>query len=571
MEQQIKWLWLGLLISSAGWLGYKWVDFQSQVSTGKITIESIRANTQNQTANNNTDTSIPSPNPTQANNNTQANTQPTDLPDIIPSKDSPSIEKSTNSIDNQFINIETDNFQILISLKGGTLSQLKLKKYPVSVQQKNVLTTLLKTGHRSYSLQSGLVSEQISANHHSQYKSPQNQYTLAEGQDTLTVPLTWEQDGIKITKIYTFKRNSHQIQLTQTVENQSDQTWQGSSYAQLSRAQPTEDGDTFIYTYTGSAWWSEQTGFEKIDFDEMANESPTITAQDGWLAMIQHYFVSIIIPPKDQENYFYTKKSNNQYIIGTVSPQKIIAPQQNHQFQDQIFIGPKNQEELVIAHPELSYAVDYGIFHIIAAPIFWVLKHIYDFFGNWAIAIILVTVLIKLLFFKLSEKSYRSMARMKLLAPRIQQLRERYSDDKQGMNQKMMQLYKEEKVNPLGGCLPVLVQIPVFISLYWVLIESVELRQAPFILWIEDLTIADPYFVMPIIMGITMFVQQRLNPPPADPMQQKVMQFLPVIFTVFFLFFPAGLVLYWIVNNILSISQQWYITKKIEQEKKASK
>ena len=567
MEQQIKWLWLGLLISSVGWLGYKWVNFQAQVSSGEVTVESIRAQSleQNQIVDNAID-SLPPENPKQQ-SNAQSTTQPNDLPTLDTNVEV--VTPNSAAVDNgQFIRVETDRFSILINRKGGTLSQLKLKKYPVSVNQKDNPTLLLKTGNNSYSLQSGLLSKQATANHHTLYQSKQSEYILEDGQSVLRVPLTWQKDGVSITKTYIFNRQSHQIQLEQLIDNQSGENWQGSSYAQLSRAQPTEDGDAFIYTYTGSAWWSEETGFKKIDFDEMADESPTLNTKDGWLAMIQHYFVSIIIPPKEQENYFYTKRANNQYIIGAVSPQKIVATGQSHQFQDLLFIGPKNQEELTRAHPELDYAVDYGIFHIIAAPIFWVLKHIYNFLGNWGVAIILVTVLIKLLFFKLSEKSYRSMARMKLLAPRIQQLRERYGDDKQGMNQKMMQMYKEEKVNPLGGCLPVIVQIPVFISLYWVLIESVELRQAPFMLWIEDLAIADPYFVMPVLMGVTMFIQQRLNPPPADPMQQKVMQFLPVIFTVFFLFFPAGLVLYWIVNNILSIAQQWYITKKIAEEKK---
>lgn len=570
MEKQIKWLWLGLMISSAGWLGYKWIAFNDLVSTGQITVENIRGS-QTGTSEQPTisDNSLPPVNNiSQANKPNPPIANKEDVPTLVNDAVSSAEQINNNSNNSQYIRVETDRFQILINPKGGSIAQLKLKRYPVSVQQPDNPTLLLQTGNNSYTLQDGLLSKQATANHHSTYQSAQNSYSLEEDETILRVPLTWQKDNINITKTYVFTRGSHQIVLEQTLNNQSDRNWQGSSYAQLSRTQPNEDGGTFIHTYTGSAWWSEAEGFKKIDFDEMADDSPTLRTNEGWISMIQHYFLSVIIPPNKQENYFFTKKVANQYIIGTVSPQKIIAPGGQHQFKDTLFIGPKNQQELTALHPNLDYAVDYGVFHIIAAPIFWVLKQIYNVTGNWGIAIILVTLLIKILFFKLSEKSYRSMARMKLLAPRIQQLRERYGDDKQGMNQKMMQLYKDEKVNPLGGCLPIIVQIPVFISLYWVLIESVELRQAPLILWIKDLSIADPYFVMPIIMGVTMFIQQKLNPPPSDPMQQKVMQFLPVVFTVFFLFFPAGLVLYWIVNNVLSISQQWYITKKLETEQK---
>jgi len=291
------------------------------------------------------------------------------------------------------------------------------------------------------------------------------------------------------------------------------------------------------------------------------------TVSGGWVAMIQHYFVGAWLPGQDRLNHYYSKAlADGRYVMGVVGPEQAVAPGATARFDMRTFIGPKDQDRMSAAAPNLERTVDYGWLFLIAEPIFWLLQFIHEYVGNWGWSIVILTLLIKLAFFHLSATSYKSMARMRKLTPRMQALRERYGDDRQKLNQAMMEIYKTEKINPLGGCLPILVQIPVFISLYWVLLESVELRQAPFMLWIQDLSVHDPYFVLPLLMGATMFIQQKLNPPPPDPIQAKVMMALPFVFTFFFLFFPAGLVLYWFVNNVLSIAQQWVITRKIVGE-----
>jgi YidC/Oxa1 family membrane protein insertase len=335
----------------------------------------------------------------------------------------------------------------------------------------------------------------------------------------------------------------------------------------LQRAKPIEDSaNKFIYTYTGGAIYSEEKKYEKIKFDDIAEADLNRDIKGGWLAMLQHYFVSAWVPPAEQVHHYYSKAlKTGRFVLGAYSPNKTVSAGEQVNFESRFYAGPKLQHQLEAISKGLELTADYGWLTIIAKPIFWVLEKIHGIVQNWGWSIILLTVLIKLAFYKLSETSYKSMANMKKVAPRLQTLKERYGDDKQRLNQAMMEMYKKEKINPLGGCLPMLVQIPVFISLYWVLLEAVELRQAPWIFWIQDLSIKDPYFVLPLLMGITMFIQQKLNPAPPDPMQAKIMMSLPIVFTVFFAFFPSGLVLYWFVNNLLSILQQWYITKKIEE------
>jgi YidC/Oxa1 family membrane protein insertase len=313
-------------------------------------------------------------------------------------------------------------------------------------------------------------------------------------------------------------------------------------------------------------YYSPEDKYTKESFDDMRDARLQREVSDGWIAMIQHYFLSAWIPPSGTVETFYTNVlDNSRYIIGKYSSPVTIASGASHSFENRLFVGPKLQETLTEVAPGLELAVDYGWLTVIAQPIFWLLNKIHSIVGNWGWAIIILTILIKLAFYKLSETSYKSMANMRKMTPRMQALKDRYGDDKQRLNQAMMELYKKEKINPLGGCLPILVQIPVFIALYWVLLESVEMRHAPFALWLNNLSAPDPYFVLPLIMGVSMFVQQKLNPPPPDPIQAKVMMSLPFVFTVFFAFFPSGLVLYWVVNNLLSIAQQWYITQKIEK------
>lgn len=469
----------------------------------------------------------------------------------------------------QRIHVRTDTFDIEIDTRGGDIREADLLDYPVASDKPDQPFRLLKdTLPNLFVAQTGLLSDSRAPDHYAVFSAQQTEYELKPGQNELRVPLVWQDDsGIKVTKTLVFYRGSHVIDVEQTIENGSAEPWQGRQYRQLQRSRPDGSGESaFIYTYTGGVIYSEDEKYEKIEFDDMAEQNLSRDIKGGWAAMIQHYFLAAIIPPADQTNHFYTKApGDDRFVLGLVSPSKTVAAGENASFTTRFYAGPKEQDVLADLAEGLDLTVDYGMLTVIAKPLFWVLDWFHGLFGNWGWAIIMVTLIIKLIFYPLSAASYRSMANMRKFAPKMQQLKERYGDDRQRMSQAMMELYKKEKINPLGGCLPMIVQIPVFIALYWVLLESVELRQAPFILWIQDLSIRDPYYVLPLLMGVSMFVQQKLNPPPPDPVQAKVMMALPIIFTLFFAFFPAGLVLYWLANSILSVAQQWYITAKIEK------
>jgi len=484
----------------------------------------------------------------------------------------------------QRIKVKTDLLDIEIDSIGGDIRLVNLLKYPENAKQKEIPITLFNdTPPQLFILQSGLLSNnnsELAPNHVAQYKIEQNSYELKDGTDELSVRLLWDNGaGIQVEKTYLFKRGSYNIDVSHTVHNQSGKAWQGQVYGQLQRnAYAGENTSRFLYTYTGAAVKAPESRFEKIKFEEIEEVgkrgyinkqgelSPSAQPawSGGWVAMLQHYFVAAIIPPK-QENFLYysSTPSAGRYVLGGMGSGLAVADGANQQFDFQFYVGPKLQDDLKLLAEGLELTVDYGWLWFIAQPLFHLLKWLYSFLGNWGWAVIFLTMLIKLAFYKLSAASYRSMANMRRMQPRLAALKERYSDDRSGLNQAMMDLYRKEKINPLGGCLPIVIQIPVFIALYWVLLESVELRQASFILWWQDLSSPDPYFVLPLLMGVTMFIQQKLNPAPLDPIQAKVMMFLPIIFTVFFAFFPAGLVLYWVVNNTLSIVQQWIITKKI--------
>lgn len=476
---------------------------------------------------------------------------------------------------NQRIHVRTDTFDIEIDTRGGDIREADLLDYPVASDKPDEPFRLLKdTLPNLFVAQTGLLSDSAAPDHYANFTAQRSDYELKPGQDELRVPLVWQDDsGIKVTKTLVFYRGSHVIDVEQTIENNSADAWQGRQYRQLQRSRPDGSGESaFIYTYTGGVIYSEAEKYEKIEFDDMAEQSLSRDINGGWAAMIQHYFLGAIIPPPDQTNHFYTKApGDDRFVLGLVSPSESVAPGQSASFTTRFFVGPKEQDVLEDLAEGLDLTVDYGMLTVIAKPLFWVLDWFHGLFGNWGWAIIMVTLIIKLIFYPLSAASYRSMANMRKFAPKMQQLKERYGDDRQRMSQAMMELYKKEKINPLGGCLPMIVQIPVFIALYWVLLESVELRQAPFILWIQDLSIRDPYYVLPLLMGVSMFVQQKLNPPPPDPVQAKVMMALPIIFTLFFAFFPAGLVLYWLANSVLSVAQQWYITAKIEKAAETKK
>jgi YidC/Oxa1 family membrane protein insertase len=490
------------------------------------------------------------------------------------------------------VKIKTDVISLEIDLQGGTVTNLDLLDYPVE-KANNVVNSLRKmigmeiaetntapvrlfnnNQEKLFVAQSGLIADSgfaTAPNHYTVFTNEQDNYTLEAGQDSLIVPLKWtDNHGLVITKVFTFKRGSYEIKLAQNVKNSSEKSWSGRQYSQLLRAQNTEGKGNMLTggmrAYDGGVIYTEKSKYQKISFDDMADETLDVISKGGWTAMIQHYFASAWVPPAEQENHFYTKElKDGRYVIGTYSPTVMVAANTDAQFVSQLFAGPKIQPMMEAIAPGLELTVDYSVLTFIGKPIYSLLNIIHNFIGNWGVAIIGVTLCIKLLFFPLSQASFKSMAKMRKIQPRLKELQERFADDRPRFNTEMMGLYKKEKVNPLGGCLPILIQIPVFMALYWVLSETVEFRQAPFMLWIQDLSIQDPFYILPLIMGVTMKIQQSLNPAPIDPIQAKVMKMFPIVFTIFFLFFPAGLVLYWVINNTLSIIQQTYITKQIEK------
>ncbi|PCI23237.1 MAG: membrane protein insertase YidC [Piscirickettsiaceae bacterium] len=479
------------------------------------------------------------------------------------------INSVKKQVGGQLITVNTDVYRLHINTLGGGINRLELTQYPEEKGKADVVKLLNDDMPKIFVVESGLISQQgESPNHHSVWQTEKQNYTLTG--DVLRVPLTWiNGNGIVVTKTYVFSKGSYKVDLETRIENKGSSSWSAREYLQIKRNDYEEKkANSFIYTYTGGVLYTEEEKYQKIDFDDMQDENLSVQTVGGWAGMIQHYFGVAWIPQNENQYTYYTKAiDGGLFVIGAYSANKIVAAGESKVFNSVLYAGPKLQDQLTATAPGLDLMVDYGKLTIIAEPIFWLLSFFHDLVGNWGVAIILVTFSIKALFFKLSEKSYKSMAHMKLVQPRIVALKERYGDDKQKLNQAMMELYKTEKINPLGGCLPILVQIPVFISLYWTLLESVELRQAPFALWIDNLSAADPYFILPVIYGITMFLQQRLNPAPVDPMQKKMMQMLPIMFTGFFAFFPSGLVLYWIVNNVLTITQQTIIMKRIESGK----
>ncbi len=472
------------------------------------------------------------------------------------------------------IRVLTDTFDLTIDTAGGNIVQAKLRDYPTSLDQPRDPFVLLDDTERLfYVAQSGLLGGAEAPDHHSPFTSERSSYELPPGAGALDVPLIWRSSsGIEVVKVFHFTRRSHVVMVEFKIRNHSGRPWAGELYAQLQRAAGRETGGRVpgVVTYTGAALSSPEKRYEKIPFKEFAGNPLSRDIRNGWAAMLQHYFIAALIPDPDETYHYHTKALEDQrYVIGAVGPEHVVPAGGEGTLAVRFYLGPKTQDTLERIAPGLDLTVDYGALWFIAKPLFWLLKRFHALTGNWGWAIILLTVLVKGLFYPLSATSYRSMAKMRALQPRILALRERYGDDKARLNQAMMDLYKEKKINPLGGCLPVLIQIPVFLALYWVLLESVELRQAPFVLWIRDMSTADPYFVLPLFMGATMFYQQRLNPPALDPAQQRVMQLMPLVFTVFFAFFPSGLVLYWCVNNLLSILQQAVITRSMERDKAA--
>lgn len=465
------------------------------------------------------------------------------------------------------IHIKTDVLDVYISTVGADIRNLALLNYPIESDQPDVpVQFMADNASHFFVTQSGLLHVNNKGPiHNSQYTAESNSYELSASQDTLDIPFYWQSDdGLSVIKTYHFHRDSYLIDIDYQITNNSGEHFAAYPYAQFNRNRPQEDSG-FIYTYTGAVFSSEENHYEKVDFDDLDDADFSGAASVGWVAMIQHYFVAALVPqPQEKEKTFYGKSIDERnYTAGMKMPTISIENGNIGKTSYQMYLGPKEHQRLEAVADNLDLTVDFGKLTIISKPLFWLLEKLHKITNNWGWAIVFLTILIKLAFFQLSAKSYRSMAGMRKLTPKLATLKERYGDDKQKFNQAMMELYRTEKINPLGGCLPILVQMPVFLAFYWVLVEAIELRQAPFIFWLQDLTAMDPYFILPLMFGLSMFFQQKLNPAPQDPAQAMVMKAFPVVFTVFFAFFPSGLVLYWVVNNVLSIAQQWYITHKL--------
>ena len=490
---------------------------------------------------------------------------------------SPSKEKSlVSTATSKRVAVETDVFSIEIDARGADIHHAELKTYPVSLEDPDTPLVLLENKSKTYITQSGLIHESVAnkdkgslaPNHHHIYEVENLSYSLADGQQKLVIPFRWQgPNNVIVTKTFTFERGSFLVNVDYKIENNGGEDWIGSQYKQLRHSYVSGERSWLrLPTYTGAAYYDNK--YEKLSFDDMQSEPLSQEVTGGWVAMLQHYFFSAWLTEEYETNYYYSKvvqrDIGSDYIIGIRSQAIRVNPNEHATFANRLYVGPKLQKQIEDIQPGLELTTDYGIFTPLCKPLFWVLDLINGWVKNWGVAIILVTLLIKLAFYRLSASSYRSMAKMRKVQPRFQALRERYADDKQKLNQAMWDMYRQEKINPIGGCLPILIQMPVFLSLYWVLIESVEMRQAPFMLWIQDLSTKDPYYILPLLMGITMFIQFKLNPRPPDPMQEKIFMVMPIFMTAFMAFFPAGLVLYWFVNNLLSIAQQWYITKKFE-------
>lgn len=471
------------------------------------------------------------------------------------------------------ISVSTDRYDIRINPVGGDIVYAALKQYNAKLNS-DELFVLLESDARTYVAQSGLIGQDgiDTASGRATYTSPQTSYELGE-QGELKVPLTHQKDGVTITKTYTFKAGEYPIALSYNINNASAAAWQGQMYAQLKRDDSSDPGSEdkgmmSMATYLGGAWGTPDEPYNKLDFDDFNDGSLNVTSRDGWVGIIQHYFVSAWTPG-DFDGQFYSQNSGNDHLIGFKSPELNVPAGKQVTLDATLYAGPKVQKELEPVAVGLEKTVDYGMLWPISKTFFVILEALHKVLGNWGWAIIGLTILVKIALFWLSNKSYVSMAKMRAIAPKLQALKEKHGDDRMAMSQEMMQLYREEKVNPMAGCLPIFLQMPIFLGLYWCLVESVELRHAPWILWIEDLSAMDPWFILPIIMAATMFIQQLLNPQPTDPMQAKMMKIMPLIFAAFMLFFPAGLVLYWTVNNLFSMAHQHWVNKRVEKQMQA--
>ncbi|MDA0276331.1 MAG: membrane protein insertase YidC [Proteobacteria bacterium] len=469
--------------------------------------------------------------------------------------------------------VRTDVLGVEIDSQGGTLRRVELFKHKDSIDPKKNFVFL--GPEHSYFAQSGITGD-AGPNHRTVWRVLPGPRELAKDADRLEVRLAAETGtGLAVQKVYTFARASYEIGVAFEITNNGTTAVQPHAYFQLVRDEKSPTGESaMMQTFTGPVYFTDEKKYVKVSFEDVAKgkaDLPKQSVTDGWIGIVQHYFVSAWLPPEKVSREFYTRKlPDGHFAVGAILGMGEIAAGAKDRVETRLYAGPQELRRLeAMSAPGLDLVVDFGWLTVIAKPLFWLLEKYHAISGNWGAAIVLLTITIKLVFFPLSAASYKSMAKMKLVTPRLTKIREMYGNDRQKMNQAMMELYKTEKINPLGGCFPILVQIPVFIALYWTLLAAIELRHAPFILWIKDLSALDPYYVLPVLMAATMILQTRMNPVPPDPVQAKVMQFMPYVFSIFFFFFPAGLVLYWLVNNILSIAQQWQIQRMFERDKTA--
>ncbi|MGX2949163.1 membrane protein insertase YidC [Frederiksenia canicola] len=490
------------------------------------------------------------------------------------SSDVPASSNSNSAINQQAtqgktIVLESDVLRLTVDTLGGDVVDSDLLKFNSELHSNTPFALLQNNDKVLYVAQSGLVGKNgIDTNlGRAQYQATADKFVLAEGEGTLNVPLVLEKDGVTYTKTFTLKRGSYDIAVNYTIKNDTGETLEVQPYGQIKHSLVENSGNFAMPTYTGGAYSSSEVNYKKYSFDDMAKANLSIDTKAGWAAILQHYFVSAWIPNQDAENNLYTRTGNGVGTIGYRGPITQVAPNSEVTIKSNLWTGPKDQNAMEQAANHFELTVDYGWAWFIAKPLFWLLTNIQKLVVNWGLAIICVTIVVKTILYPLTKAQYTSMAKMRMLQPRIQEMRERFGDDRQRMSQEMMKLYKEEKVNPMGGCLPILLQMPIFIALYWTFMEAVELRHAPFFGWIQDLSAQDPYYILPLLMGGSMFLLQKMSPTPvADPMQQKVMTFMPVLFTVFFLWFPSGLVLYWLTSNLITIVQQWLIYRNLEKK-----
>ncbi|CAA0337309.1 MULTISPECIES: membrane protein insertase YidC [Alteromonas] len=476
---------------------------------------------------------------------------------------------------NRIIEVKTDTLDLRIDLLGGDVVSADLLKFPVE-QGSDIPYSLLRSGNGLYVAQSGLIGAQgpdASSSGRPVYNAQSDYYEMTG--DTLVIPLTWKNNqGLSVTKTFTFTKGQYDVNVSYSVENGTGSAATVQPYAQLKQVMEFEDdSNMFMPTYRGAAYSTEDDRYQKYSFDEIEDDNLRETTKAGWVGMLEHYFVSAWVPSQEQTNTLYSRNLKNQYaVIGVLSPSESVAPGETKTLASTLYMGPKDQESLAKIARGLDLTVDYGILFWISQPLFALLTFLHSLVNNWGVAIILITIVVKGAMYWLTKKQYESMARMRNLAPKMQQLKDRFGDDRQKMSQAMMELYRKEKVNPMGGCLPLLLQMPIFLALYWVLMESVELRHADFVLWITDLSTKDPYFVLPILTGASMYLLQKLQPTTiTDPMQQKIMQWMPVAMSVFFLWFPAGLVLYWLVSNVITLVQAKMIYASMEKRGISSK